>query len=42
MGKADNLTEKMSTLTALSQGLAEKKVVPKFIDLRFSGRPYYR
>jgi cell division protein FtsQ len=42
LGKADNLTEKMATLTALSQGLADKKVRPKFIDLRFSGRPYYR
>lgn len=42
LGQADNLAEKMSTLTALSQGLADKKVVPKFIDLRFSGRPYYR
>jgi cell division protein FtsQ len=42
LGKADNLTGKMATLTALSQGLADKKVRPKFIDLRFSGRPYYR
>jgi cell division septal protein FtsQ len=42
LGKADDLAAKMATLTALSQGLAEKKVRPKFIDLRFSGRPYYR
>jgi cell division septal protein FtsQ len=42
LGKADDLAAKMATLTALSQGLADKKVHPKFIDLRFSGRPYYR
>lgn len=42
LGQLDNLEEKLATLRALTEDLAQRRVRPEFIDLRFSGLPYYR
>ena len=42
LGQAEDLPEKIATLRALSDDFASKGISPKFVDLRFPGRPYYR
>ena len=42
LGQLDNLEEKLTTLRALTEDLSAKNAHPEFVDMRFSGLPYYR
>jgi len=42
LGQLDNLEEKLTTLRALTEDLSTRGTHPEFVDMRFSGLPYYR
>lgn len=42
LGQLDNLEEKLTTLRALTEDFSHKGTHPEFVDMRFSGLPYYR
>jgi hypothetical protein len=42
LGKAEDMAEKIVTLRAVIDDLAKTDLRPRFVDLRFPGRPYYR
>jgi cell division septal protein FtsQ len=42
LGQAEDMQDKIAALSALSEDFTSKGIQPKFVDLRFPGRPYYR
>ena len=42
LGQAEDMQDKIAALRALTEDFTSKGIQPKFVDLRFSGRPYYR
>jgi cell division septal protein FtsQ len=42
LGQAEDMQDKIAALRALTEDFTSKGIQPKFVDLRFAGRPYYR